>query len=366
MLSRAPGRIEVLGNHLDYNGGLVLACTIDQFIWTLGASSDDVTLYSTEYQDSVHFRLEDIQKKTQSGWGDYARGVYWAFDRRNHSVRGVAGIIHSSIPQGVGLSSSAALEVSLTNIIANQSGLKLHPKSLAMLAFEAERLFCGISCGVMDQFTSQLGKPDSLLAIQCANLMTKDVSVPNDVLFIVVNSMVSRTAGSVLNERKIECTNALATLREAGWNVGNLSSIKPEQLSEVSEILDDTLTRRVTHIVHENQRVRDGISALIEGHLERFGNLMIESYASSRDLYEVSHPNLDTLMNIGKMIPGVLGCRLTGAGLGGSLLILSRRTGAVEIAQKIVREYEIETGLMAEVSMCSVPGGVVVEEIEVA
>ena len=361
--SRAPGRIEILGNHTDYNGGLVLASTIDQFVWTIGSISEEVRLDSIEFNETARFDSHNPILVPDAQWSNYARGVFWAFRRRNHDIRGIRGVIHGDIPPGSGLSSSAALQVSLVNTIAYLNKLNILPKSKAMLAFESERLFCGIACGVMDQFTSQLGKPRALLGIHCGNLLTQDIAMPPEVSFMVMNSMVSRESKHILNERKSECRLALQTLQEAGWDIPYLSAIPFTGLDKASEILDEKLYRRVEHVVRENQRVREGIALLKEKRIPKFGELMIESHNSSRDLYEVSHPNLELLMKISMMQKGVIGCRLTGAGLGGNLLILIKTIEASKIAKSIADEYEKESGLVPSISTCEIPGGVTVEEL---
>lgn len=361
---RAPARIEILGNHTDYNGGLVLATTIDRFIWAIGTLSDDARFYSIEFNETIKFDSENQASFDSNSWSNYVRGVYWAFKRRNHAVRGIAGAIHGNIPLGAGLGSSAALQVALVNIITQANNLKIHPKSRAMLAFESERLFCGISCGVMDQFTSQLGKPNSLLGIHCSSLLTQDIAIPAGVSFIVVNSMVSRDSSAILNERREEAQKALLILQEAGWGVPSLSEIVAEDLNTVSEMLDEKLLNRVTHIINENQRVREGISLLQQKQVNEFGKLMIESHTSSRDLYEVSHPNLETLMEISQRFEANLGSRLTGAGRGGNLVILSKTKDTESLANEITKEYETETGLLAETSICTIPGGVTVEGLQ--
>ncbi len=354
-----------MGNHTDYNGGLVLTSTIDKFVWSMGIRSTEIILHSVEYDETIRLDPSELNTPTEHHWSDYARGIFWAFQRRNHSVQGITGAIHGNIPQGGGLSSSAALEVSLVNIVSHLSKLKIMPKVKAMLAYEAERLFCGISCGVMDQFSSQLGKPDTLLGIHCGNMQTQDVAVPENISFIVVNSMVTRSAGDILNERRAECLRALNTLQEANWDIHSLSGISPSDLQSVAEILDEVLMKRVTHVVKENQRVRDGITAIKNNNPEMLGKIMIEAHSSSRDLFEVSHENLEILMKIAQQQKGIFGCRLTGAGLGGNLLLLAKQQSAENVLSEVTKAYEQETGLAPETAICAIPGGVVVEDVSI-
>ena len=234
-----------------------------------------------------------------------------------------------------------------------------------MLAYEAERLFCGIACGVMDQFTSQLGKPNTLLGIHCGNMITQDVMVPEDVSFIVVNSMVRRSSREILNERRTECLRALTILQEANWDIHSLSAISTTDLPSIKEILDERLMNRVTHVVKENQRVREGIAAIKKDNLRLLGKILIDSHESSRELFEVSHENLEILMKIGLHQKDVLGCRLSGAGLGGNILLLVKRKSEKSVVSEITKTYERETGLVPETAICAIPGGVIVEEVSV-
>ncbi len=362
-LTKAPGRIEVLGNHTDYNAGLVLSATIDKYVWALGVPNEKVQLHALDFDEEIEFGVMEVNPDITSSWGMYARGIYWAFKRRRHNVKGVTAVIHGDVPKGGGLSSSAAFEVSLTNLVLSTSGIKLNPKAAAMISFEAERLFCGISCGVMDQFTSQLGKPNSLLSINCRNLLTRDVALNTDASFVVVDSKISRAAGDALNKRRHECINALQTLQEAGWDIQNLSDISLEYLSKAEDALDDKLVNRITHVVNENDRVKRGTLAIEDDDFSEFGKIMGESHASSRDLYEVSHPNLDILVDITSKQDGVFGSRLTGAGLGGAILAFMKNNTLDRFSENVVKEYENETGLEPEIIPVNIPGGVVVEKV---
>ena len=213
----------------------------------------------------------------------------------------------------------------------------------------------------MDQFTSQLGKPNSLLSINCRNLLTQDIGMAFDASFVLVDSMVTKTAGDAVNERRHECMKALETLQEAGWDIQNLSDISLDYLAKAEDSLDKKLMKRVTHVVKENDRVRRGTDALTKKNLSDFGIIMEESHASSRDLYQVSHPKLDILVEISNCQEGVFGTRLTGAGLGGAVLALVDNTKIDGYLLSVVKEYEEETGLNPDVTRVSIPGGVQVE-----
>jgi galactokinase len=361
--ARAPGRVEVLGNHTDYNSGLVMAATIDRFVWAIGTSSDEAEVYSLDYDESVSFSPKGLRADDSLNWDSYVKGVYWAFERRRHAAKGLTGIIHGDIPIGAGLSSSAALEVAMSNLIVAVSGLKLNPKALAMIAFEAERIYCGVSCGIMDQFTSQLGEPNSVLAIKCGNLQTKSIQMSPKLKMVITDSRVSRSAGDVLNERRAECLSALNQLNESGMNLQSLSEITIDQLDGVDDTLEERFARRVRHVVSENARVRQGIEALENADLRRFGVLLYESHDSSKEMYEVSHPSLDLLVDIARTHKGVYGSRLTGAGLGGATLSLVADEYVDVFKKEISEAYESQTGETADVYVSDIPGGVVVDRL---
>ncbi|MFX1260882.1 MAG: galactokinase [Promethearchaeota archaeon] len=362
--ARAPGRVEVLGNHTDYNSGLVIASTIDRFVWAAGIASEEVDIYSLDYEERTSFSSKGLQSNNEIQWDSYARGVYWAFERRRHAVKGLTGIIHGNVPIGAGLSSSAALEVALVNVIAAASEVHLDPKAAAMIAFEAERLFCGISCGVMDQFTSQLGLPNSVLVINCGNLQTTSIQMSLKLKMVIIDSRVSRLAGDVLNDRRAECLSALKHLNESDMKLQSLSDIGLDQLDTVDDILEEKLARRVRHVVSENARVREGIDALEKADLRRFGSLLYESHVSSKELYEVSHPRLDLLVDIARSHKGVYGSRLTGAGLGGATLSVVADEYVEGFIEEITEAYESQTGETPDVYVPEIPGGVLVERLD--
>ncbi|MEM2142613.1 MAG: hypothetical protein QXQ81_05105 [Candidatus Thorarchaeota archaeon] len=209
----------------------------------------------------------------------------------------------------------------------------------------------------MDQFTSQLCKRNSVLGIDCSTRITWDSELDPGLRLVVVDSMIRRSAADVLNQRRHECTVALETLRQAGYEIENLSQLTPRQIPEIERLLDDTAFKRVRHVVEENERVRTATDLLMDYDFWGFGNLMFQSHESSRDLYEVSHENLDLLVEMSRSIEGVLGARMTGAGLGGSILALVKYDHVESFVSSIVSLYERETGLTPSVIHGAIPGG---------
>jgi galactokinase len=366
LVARAPGRVEILGNHTDYNGGSVLAGTIMYFVWTIGVPSysDRVDILSTRFEEVTSFHPGSLAPTNTNQWSDYVQGIYWAIQRRRHTPVPIRAVVHGNIPLGAGLSSSAALEVSMVNLVLELSGISLPAKAKAMLAFEAERLYCSVACGIMDQFTSQLCKSESLLAIQCASMQTQDIPFPEDLSLLIVDTGVSRAAADALNQRRTECRTALSQLQDKGWDKRNLSQIAPRELSDVESVLDGVLLKRVRHIVMENERVRRGIRALEQGDLETLGNLLYESHESSRNLYDVSHPNLDLLVEILKHQKGVIGSRLTGAGFGGSVLAVVEREHVSDVKKHVSEKYLRESGIEPQIVESTIPGGVIVSKYQ--
>lgn len=364
LLSIAPGRVEVLGNHTDYNGGLVLASTINRFVYAVGVKSENAVIHSINFAETSKFDPNLFGPAIQDNWDNYVRGVYWALSENGFTTQGVTCVIYGDLQIGAGLSSSAALEVAFTNLVVELSEIKLDLKTRATIAYEAERHYCDIACGIMDQFTSQLGKANSFLNIDCASLDTSHVPIQPELKLLVIDSMVTRSASDALNKRRIECQQATDNLNEAGWKIKNLSEISEGQLDDACKQLEDILSRRLRHIVDENARVRDAIFFLKNEEIKKFGELMFKSHESSRDLYEVSHPHLDLLVEISRRQNGVIGSRMTGAGFGGAILCLVKANLANTIAKNIGTEYESETGKQPNSIICEIPEGATTRKIK--
>jgi galactokinase len=362
LVSVAPGRVEVLGNHTDYNGGLVLASTINRFVWAVGVKSEEVKIHSINYSETSEFAANQVGPVVHDDWDKYVKGIYWALSKKGFTPKGVTCVIYGDVQIGAGLSSSAALEVAFTNLVIELNEIDLDLKARATIAYEAERHYCEIACGIMDQYTSQLGKANSFLNINCANLVTTHVQFHPELKLLVADSMLKRSASDALNKRRSECQKAIEILNEAGWNIKYLSEISEVQLDEACDHLNDVLCCRLQHIVNENSRVRDAVAFLKNGEIRKFGGLMFESHESSRELYEVSHPRLDLLVEISQRQEGVVGSRLTGAGFGGAILCLIKANLAETIAKNISSKYEMETGEKSNTIICEIPDGVSTQE----
>ena len=314
---RAPGRVNLIGEHTDYNDGFVLPMAIDRAVWiALRPRSDNqVHLHSLDFEQTITFDLDSLQKRT--GWVGYVQGVAWALQKAGYTLQGWEGVMKGNIPIGAGLSSSAATELSVARAFAVTSELPWHPTKMALLAQQAENQWVGVHCGIMDQLISAAGVAEHALLIDTRHLTTEAVPMPPQARIAVLYSAAPRSlAGSAYNQRRAECNDAVRTLQKVLPHVKALRDVTITQLEQHRNLLPDTIYRRAHHVVTENQRVLDSVTAMRSGDLKRLGTLMLDSHLSLRDDYEVSSKELDMLVELA-MKAGSLGARLTGAGFGG-------------------------------------------------
>jgi galactokinase len=338
--ARAPGRVNLIGEHTDYNEGLVLPCAIDRDTVALAAPRDDrrVRVWSREQGEERGFALDALAKR--GDWADYVQAPAWALARRGHGLCGLDLAVASDVPPGAGLSSSAALGLAVARVWTRAAGLALAPRALAEAVHEGESRFVGVGCGILDQFASALGRRDHALRIDCRDRSLEEVPLgPGRVALLVAHSGVTRAlASGGYRERVAECQAALAAARAAGIagpRARSLRDLGPEQLPALERALVPVLARRVRHVIRENQRVDAFRAAALAGDLARAGALLREGMASLRDDYEVSVPELDRLCALGDALPGCHGSRLTGAGFGGCTLHLVEPAAADAVARAL-------------------------------
>ena len=345
-VARAPGRVNLIGEHTDYNDGFVLPVAIDREVCIAARSRDDrvVRLYATAFDAWAEFSLDAIPP-AQGDWRDYVAGVALHLQRAGWALRGMDAVIRGNVPIGAGLSSSAALEVAAVTIFEAISGFRLDPLRKVRLCQRAENEFVGVRCGLMDQFIATLGQEGHALLIDCRSLEHRPVPIPAQVAIVIADSRVRRAlADSAYNERRAQCEEAVRRL-----GVAALRDVTPEQLRVRSTELPPLIRRRAQHVVEENQRVLDAAAALEQDDLVTFGQLMDASHASLRDLYEVSTPELDALVEIARAVPGCYGSRLTGAGFGGCTVSLVDQGAVQRVCQVIQEAYPRRTGLQPRV-----------------
>ena len=348
----APGRVNLIGEHTDYNAGYVLPLAIDLGVSIALVPTDDrrvaLTLEATGETDRID--LDAIPRRS-GRWIDYVAATAWAMAAAELPVRGFRGVLVSDLPQDAGLSSSAALELASALALAGGEEPGTDRMTLARIAQRGENEYVGVACGLMDQFASAMGEDGAALLLDCRSLAHRAVPLPLDYVAIVVTHSGStrRLERSAYNERRAQCEAAVEAIARNEPGVATLRDVTPEMLAAASESLGPVLERRARHVVEENARVLDAVAALEARDVASAGRLLSASHASLRDLYEVSSPELDALVEIAETVPGVLGARLTGAGFGGCTIALVRREAVGRLTQAILESYPARTGLTPRV-----------------
>ena len=341
-VARAPGRVNLIGEHTDYNDGFVLPMAIDREILIAARPQPKRTvhLYARSFDEEATFTLDAITPPREATWSAYIAGVALYLQREGYLLPGLKAVISGNVPIGAGLSSSAALEVAAATAFEAAGGFAMDPVTKALLCQRVENEFVGVRCGIMDQFIATLGREGHALLIDCRSLEYRPVPIPPGVAILIADSGVRRgLVESAYNERRAQCEEAARRL-----GVPALRDVSPAELSARSSELPPLVARRARHVVEENQRVLDAVVALERGDLETFGQLMDASHASLRDLYEASSPELDALVAIARAVPGCYGSRLTGAGFGGCTVSLVAQETVDAVRQAIEEEYPRRTG----------------------
>ena len=355
LLSRAPGRVNLIGEHTDYNDGLVLPAAIDRFTWVAAAARTDRTLRLAS-QNVAGEHLFDLERgaPAPSGvWGDSVAGVAVHLERRGLRLRGADLLVDSDIPLGAGLSSSAALEVAAARALLALAGAALPPVELARVCQAAEHEFAATRCGIMDQYSACCGETGGLLLLDCRSLRHRVVPLPGAARLLICNSLVRHAlAGGEYNRRRADCEAAVRALRAADPRLDSLRAVTNADLRAHRALLGARLERRVRHVVGENERVAAAAAALERGDLAGCGRLLYASHASLRDDYEVSCAELDALVAAARLTPGVYGARLTGGGFGGCTVNLVAADAADAIGAALLERYAAATGRRGEVYIC--------------
>jgi galactokinase len=358
--ARAPGRVNLIGEHTDYNDGLVLPIAIDRCcVVTATRRSDRVLrLRSREVDALAEVSLDGPSPRRE--WSDYPVGVAVMLEASGLRLPGADLTIASDVPPGAGLSSSAALEVAVAQALLALAGAALDPLPLAQLCQRAENEFVGARCGIMDQFVSVSARADHALLLDCRTLAARHVPLPEGVGIVVVDSGVRHSiAAGEYNRRRDECDEAVRVVAALRPGVHSLRDLTPADLADVGAVLPPSLLRRARHVVTENARVRTTATALENGRLEELGELLGESHASLARDYEVSSPELDLLVRLARDVPGCLGARMTGGGFGGCTVNLVQAERVAPFSAAIRSGYRRECGREAAVYVCRASDGAV-------
>jgi galactokinase len=365
-IARAPGRVNLLGEHVDYNDGFVLPAAIDRatYVAFSPSDSDQTTLVAADFDQQAVFSPQILSAKTQPDgsplpeWACYPAGVMWALTEAGLQTLGLNAVFSSNIPRGSGLSSSASVEMAYGVAWSKLGGWTVPPMEMARLGQKAENKYVGVNCGIMDQFASACGEADKLLYLDCRSLTWQTVPLPENVSIVVADTTVRRklTSGEY-NKRRNACEEAVRLLKTDLPGITALRDVSAADFNRFSSKLPEEVEKRARHVVEEVERSRQAIPLLESSNLTQFGKLMNECHASLRDLYEVSCPELDVMARIAQSLPGCYGARLTGAGFGGCTVNLVAQDQAEDFAQSLAAGYESETSLHPEIYICRASAG---------
>ena len=344
VLVRAPGRVNLIGEHTDYNDGWVLPIATSQSLHVAGGGTDgaDIVVHSTAFEEAVAFAADDPGPPGPPAWANYVRGVAALLSDSGIKLKGARLLIHSDVPIGGGVSSSAALEVGAAMALLALAGQTMDPVRLALLARQAEHDYAGSPCGIMDQFICVLGKPEHALLLDCRSQAYEHVPLPlENARLVVLNTQVKHEIGSSQYPvRQQQCRDGLAVIQQPHPDVAALRDVTPEMLDAHKDEMDAVTFQRCRHVVTEIARTTRAADALRRGDLHTFGKLMFASHASLRDDYAVSCPELDHLVEIAWAVPGVYGARMTGGGFGGCAIALIRNDAREALRSAVARQYD--------------------------
>jgi galactokinase len=354
LVVRAPGRVNLIGEHTDYNEGFVLPMAIDRAIWIALRPRQDgrVFIVSRDFESSGVFDLDALAKG--EGWLEYPKGVAHELQLAGYPLKGWDGLIMGDVPEGAGLSSSAALELATARAFAAVSGFEWDPPIMARLAQKAENEWVGVNCGIMDQMASAVSTAGHALFLDCRTLETQHVPMPAGVAVVVLDTSTRRgLVGSAYNERRSQC--------EAAARFFGVRALRDVSVSEFErrqdEIEDPAVMRRARHIITEDQRVLDAVRAMRAGEVARLGRLYNASHASLRDDLEVTNLALDQIVQAAQAQPSCYGARMTGAGFGGCAVALVRQETVDEFRQAVSASYQQASGLEAKIYVCQPSDG---------
>jgi len=351
---RAPGRVNVIGEHTDYNDGYVLPLAIERAVWIALRPQDkpQVELHSLDFKESLSFSLTEELTKAE-GWLEYAKGVTVTLQKAGYSLKGWKGVMSGNVPIGAGLSSSAALEMAVCQAFCAVSGLEWNAPQMAKLGQKAENEWVGVNCGIMDQMISAAGKKDHALLIDCRTLELKPVPLPHETKVVILDTTTRRgLVGSAYNERRSQCEAAAKH-----FGVKALRDISSSEFSSRSKELDTMTQQRARHVITENERTLEAAKAMCDQNSDLLGKLMNASHESLKDDFEVSNKELDIIVDCAHKEKSCFGARMTGAGFGGCAIALVKASGADTFVENVSKGYHSLTGLTPKIYVTDATNG---------
>jgi galactokinase len=348
---RAPGRVNLIGEHTDYNDGFVMPAAIEFYVWIAIAPRSDrkLLIHSTNFSETVEIDLQN-GVSPRNHWSDYVAGVAVMLERASHHLQGANLLIHGNVPIGSGLSSSAAIEMASGFALLENSGLAVHRLELVKLCRRAENDFVGARVGIMDQFISGCGQAGHALMLDCRSLEYRLLPLPRDVSLVICNTMVKHElASGEYNTRRAECEEGVRLLARSLPGIHALRDVTLAELEADAGMLPKIIYKRCRHVISEDARVTKAAAALDQGDLDTFGALMAESHRSLREDYEVSCAELDLMVELAGQQGGVYGARMTGGGFGGCTINLVRTDAVNDFQSRVGDAYQNSTGLAPQI-----------------
>ena len=359
--SRAPGRLEILGNHTDYNEGNVLSVAVDRYMHVAAAPCEGRVchVWDDVLKEERAFSLDGLsaEKSTKGDWANYIKGVLVEFGKRGIQVPAFNAVLSGNVPLSAGMSSSAAFEMACGLAFAKLAKAEIDWLEMAKIGQGAENNYIGAKTGLLDQFSSLQGRADSLVYSDFRSCTAKSIPMPKGLTFVVVNCMVKHQLTNEYNERREACENAVALISRNHPQVKALRDVSSQMLEAERPHLPEVTYRRAAHVVGELERVAACLECLKQGDVRRFGQLMFESHESSRVLFENSCAELDEIVDIAHAMPECLGARLSGGGFGGITVHLVRTEDAEGYAKRVAEEYQAKTARQADTFICRAADG---------
>lgn len=349
---RAPGRVDLMGSHTDYNQGYVMTMTIDGDTWIASRPRADreVHLRSLNLGDGCQFSLDAIDHDPQTPWTNYVRGIAWALQADGKLLTGCDCLIHSTVPIGSGLSSSAALEMASAITFQQLGHFMLEPVQIALLGQKAENSFVGVNTGILDQYSSMMGEECCALLLDCRNLTSQALPLPRRLKVVICDTRAKRNlAGTEYGERRAQCEEGVRILKQFYPQIQALRDVSPEMLMAHRTDLSEVVAKRCQFIVEEDQRVLEMAQALRNRDIPRLGELFYASFAGARDLYQISAPSMEAMMAAMMAGPGVVGARQAGAGFGGCMAALVPDESVPAFSDYVREEYQRLTGIAPQI-----------------
>ena len=358
-VARAPGRVNLIGEHTDYNEGFVFPLAINRAVWIAGRARDDgkVFVHSADYDTTGEFSLDEVTTPPEAGsemsWLEYLKGVAWSLKEEGYSLAGWEGVLIGDVPLGAGLSSSAALELATARAFNAVAKFDWDATKMALLAQKAENKWVGMNCGIMDQLISSAGVEGQALLIDCRSLECTSVPMPEGVAVIVLDTSTRRgLVDSAYNERRASC-EAIAEQ----FGVKMLRDVTSEEFEAKASSLDPVQQKRAKHVIYENERTLKAADAMRANNPELLGELFYASHVSLRDDFEVTNDALDAIVEAAQAHPACYGARMTGAGFGGCAVAIVKEDAAEDFVEKVSKAYESETGNTPAIYICNATNG---------